>query len=150
MNSCTYCGESAVALDHVIPRMFISGLSKRTGDPGGEPGFTVPSCTQCNSILGSRIFNNLVERKEFVHKRLLVKLRKHNATVGWSNDEIEELGPALRGCIEVGMAKREIARDRIRYSAGPPEARWLAMEERWRDKMNRDDSTPNSSIRSGI
>ena len=145
MNSCTYCGETAVSLDHVIPRSFLSSR-KRSSSPSREPGFKVPSCTQCNSILGSRIFDNLVERKAYVHERLKVKLRKHSATVAWDDEDMEELGPALRDKIEIAMAKRTIARDRVTYSAGPPEARWLAMEERWRERMKSDPIVPRKSI----
>lgn len=131
MNSCAYCGERAVCLDHVIPRAFLSP-AKRTGK---EPGFRVPSCKQCNSILGDRIFKNLVERKAFIHDRLEVKLEKWAYCEEWTEKEMKKLGPGLRSKIDVAMARRRIALDRISYSSTPPDLRWLEMEERWRSKM---------------
>lgn len=130
MNSCAYCGEASCCFDHVIPRQYLSPNKKRTGK---EVGFKVPSCSQCNSILGDRIFKNLVERKEFVHKRLRVKLRKHSARVMWDEEEMAEMGPVLRSTIEIAQAKTDIARDRIAYSGAPPEAKWLKAEELWRE-----------------
>lgn len=150
MESCAYCGEMATCLDHVIPRAFQGRPLKRSKTSGHEPGLRVPTCTQCNGILGSRIFNNLVERKAFVHNRLSVKLRKYNASIGWGEDEIESLGRCIQSSIEIAMAKRSIARDRLIYSAGPPESHWIRLEEKWRDKMAIDPTLPQSSIRSVI
>ena len=97
-----------------------------------DPGFKVPACTQCNSIRGDRIFKNLVERTEYLHKRLVVKLRKYLTSAYWEYPEIQKLGKNLRSKIEVWEARAKIAEDRIVYSAGPPDARWLDMELRWR------------------
>ena len=128
MHSCIYCGEAAQCFDHVIPRSYLS-VAKRTGK---EPGFKVPSCIQCNSILGARIFRNLVERKEFVHKRLFVKLKRYVSHEKWEDHELKGLGRNLRSTVEIGEAKADIAEDRLEYSAGPPEARWLDVEDKWR------------------
>ena len=142
LNSCIYCGEASYCFDHVIPRSYLS-VAKRTGT---EPGFKVPTCTQCNSILGARIFKNIVERKDFVHQRLMVKLYKYATFIPWGEEELNEMGRNMRSSIEVAMAKRTIARDRLRYAAGPPEARWTEMEERWRD-LYKDESIPESKVR---
>lgn len=128
MNSCIYCGETANCYDHVIPRSYLS-VSRRTGK---EPGFKVPSCLQCNAILGDRVFQSLVARKAFVATRLRVKLHKDSAHCGWDEDELAEMGPHMRHSVEVQQARKKIADERLRYAAGPPETRWLEMEDRWR------------------
>ena len=135
MHSCVYCGEASSCLDHVIPYSYTSALSSGRRSGSADPGFRVPSCAQCNSILGDRIFANLVERKEYVNRRLKVRLERYSATVAWDESEMGGLGPNLRHSVEVMQAKRTIARDRLRYSAAPPDARWLEMEDRWRKKM---------------
>jgi len=143
MDSCIYCGEASHCFDHVIPRAYLSP-AKRTGT---EPGFKVPSCNQCNSILGDRIFGSLVERKQFAHERLKVKLAKWNQSVLWDEEELSSVGHNLRSTIEISQAKTRIARDRIKYSAAPPDIRWLEMEERWRQSHS-NDSIPESKLRS--
>ena len=144
MDSCIYCGEAAVCLDHVIPYSYTSAISSKYRNGGSDPGFRVPACTQCNVILGDRIFDNIVARKEYVHQCLQVKLSKYSATVAWDEEDMAPLGRNLRSKIEIGMAKRSIARDRLTYSAGPPEARWTEMEERWRERMKNDPTLPKS------
>ena len=138
LDECAYCGEFATGLDHVIPRSYISPVAakKRSNKCGGEPGFKVPSCTQCNSILGDRIFKNLVDRKKYVHKRLMVKLHDDACAMYWSEDERRPLGGIMKRVIDKSMAKREIASRRLKYSGCPPDARWLRMEERWRLSYN--------------
>ena len=146
LNSCIYCGEASQCLDHVIPYSYTSAISYKYRNGGSDPGFRVPACTQCNCILGDRIFRNLVERKEYIHKRLFVRLRKYVSCEKWEDHEIEGLGRNLRSTIEIGEAKADIAEDRLNYSAGPPEARWTEMEERWRE-LYKDESIPESKVR---
>jgi hypothetical protein len=138
MEICIYCGEKSQALDHVIPRFYVSGSWRRSRTAGGEPGFKVPACNQCNSILGDKIFKNLVERKEYIFKRLQVKLKKDFSTAYLTKAELAKYGRNLRSMLEIAEARAQIAEDRLNYAAGPPESRWLDMELRWRQKMQKE------------
>ena len=134
LDSCMYCGEAATLFDHAIPRLYCGRTASRTTHAGNEPGLKVPCCNECNVILGSRIFKNLVERKRFVHHRLLVRLQKYSNHVEWDTEEMGVLGKNLHHTVDAFMAKQIIARDRITYSAGPPEPIFLKIEEKWRQQ----------------
>jgi len=137
---CAYCGEDAECLDHVIPYSYTSAVSSKKRKGGSDVGFKIPACSQCNSILSDKIFRNIVERKEYVHKRLRKILHRYNAVVQWDESEMAEMGWALRQAVEAQQARCVIARDRLRYASAPPDAKWIRMEIKWRESMNEEPS----------
>lgn len=59
---CGYCfSEWATGWDHLIPRV--------AGGHGTKDNL-YPSCKRCNSILGSRIFASIEEKRDYVWERL--------------------------------------------------------------------------------
>lgn len=72
---CFYCRDTATCKDHTIPVSFVS-TGKRTGsDYRRLKDFQVPSCTECNLLLGSKCFPDMAARMLY----LLEKLKKRKA-----------------------------------------------------------------------
>ena len=121
--TCTYCGEPAEALDHVIPFSFLTCQQKRLPRHRNE-GITTWACNDCNSLLGARYFSNWAARVTFVSSHNLKRLKK-NKTPHWSEEELEEVDHSLRTFIEEKQG--ELRRDRRRAS-------WVGSVE-WDDHL---------------
>ena len=71
MAYCYYCGLPANGIDHVVPQKLLNGamiagdIDSYTELIGRGRGRTleVPSCQQCNSILGAGYDQTLADRK---------------------------------------------------------------------------------------
>lgn len=110
---CTYCGDPANTLDHVIPRAYLS-VKKRSVRSGREPGETVPACIDCNNRLGSRIFPTIRHRQAFIAEELSKAVAKE--TPAWTSDEIEEMGPSLRSMVAAGWSKASSTQRRLAFA----------------------------------
>lgn len=89
--TCTYCGEPADGIDHVIC-VASQTIGKRKRVMTGY-GPTTASCSECNSaILNSKGFNTFMERCSYVSDR---HSRKGGAA-HWSEEQLSELGYGLR------------------------------------------------------
>jgi len=98
---CTYCGDPATQLDHVIPVAFQTCLikPKRRSTAFGP---VAHCCASCNSILASRVFDTFHDRcREVSHK-----LNERTKAVEWSKEEMEKLDGSLKGYIEREQARR--------------------------------------------
>lgn len=78
-------------------------------------GGGIPSCIDCNQILGSRIFPTMDERKAFVLARLEQRY-KSLGRANWTPDELEELEPSLRATVQAAMSAAEILQARITFA----------------------------------
>src|SRR5262245_2617575 len=109
MALCTYCGETATALDHVIPRIYAEMTYSINSDRGlllKNFGKKVPACTECNSLLGAAPLLSVSARRAEVHRRLRVKYKNLLASPTWTDEEIEMLGPTLRSHVASCQEKR--------------------------------------------
>lgn len=105
--TCFYCGDIAVGKDHVFPVMF---------DPAGrkwEGRDTVQACKECNSILSHVRPDSVEGRVIHLRDRLVSKYKLDQLLPEWDDDELEELGPALRQRIKGKIHERERAKQRV-------------------------------------
>ncbi len=110
---CTYCGVDAQARDHVIPVLYAG----KAGTRGAFTNFdTVPTCHECNSLLGSKMFPTFEARAGYIVKRLRERAKKLLAEPSWTADEIAELGPTLRSAIQPRAVAQAEARRRMAFA----------------------------------
>lgn len=90
---CYYCGEKAECEDHVIPHslLYPEGVNRR-----GWERDTLPSCTECNSLLGSEVFDTLAERKSHLESKLVARYANELRSPTWTEKELAELGDSLQ------------------------------------------------------
>lgn len=109
---CTYCGDVADCFDHVVPfsrsnfnrRKRIFKISKKE-----MRSLCVPSCTECNSLLGNKEFLTVGRRASYLHKKYKKRYSKLLSLPDWDAEEIEELEYTMRDIILKDItAKREI------------------------------------------
>lgn len=117
--TCTYCGNPADGLDHVMPWTIITAQKRRDGGGGHTPGVRTHCCRQCNSILGNRIYPTMWLRIMHVNQRLRVLLADHMAYRIWTREETIPMGPNLRRQCEVKTLLRRVAGARIGWPYDP-------------------------------
>lgn len=101
---CAYCGEYGSEVEHVVPR--VSKL----------PTYTVLACRECNGTAGDRLFASFPEKQSFI----LAQYKKRYARVlrlpEWTEDEIDEMGYALRKQIEAYQTVKASIERRLEWS----------------------------------
>jgi len=119
--TCYYCGLPAESTDHVVPQSMLDDWI-RLGDledydlaTGRGRRLTVPSCQQCNSMLGGKYDPTLGDRKMRVKVRLRKKYERVLATPDWTPEQLATLGPRLRGHVERAIRMRDLVRRRIAW-----------------------------------
>lgn len=118
---CYYCGRPADTVDHVIPQVLLKQLEAMGDTEAWSVLYKrhkvkiVPACRDCNSVIGSKYFPTLAERKAFVKQRLRQRKRNVLETPNWSEGELNQLGPDLRGYVEHSIALREETKLRLRW-----------------------------------
>lgn len=114
---CEYCGEPAQARDHVVPRAFrraldgsreLSALLSRMPD-------TVPACHECNSIIGSDVFDSLAEKRAGIQERLAHRYRRLMRVAAWTDEELAEHEGRLRESLEAAEYKRRVLLIRLSW-----------------------------------
>lgn len=105
-DACIYCGDFYTDQDHLLPRGW-TGESQRKVTP------TVPSCSQCNNILGAHFIPRIHERAAQVAHRLRIKYRKELSIKRWTKNEIADMSYTLQMKIEHAEAVRDILRQRV-------------------------------------
>lgn len=109
MRPCTYCGApDGTNRDHVVPVSYTHNV--RTYDTP-----TVPSCGECNNLLGNRMYVTIQDRARF----LTGALKRHNKAVlrtpKWSPGELAEFGPRLRRTVEASAERARSVLARIAH-----------------------------------
>jgi len=119
LEPCYYCGLPATGIDHVIPQALLREFLFFQGEgldyPSDVKFYRVPSCKQCNSALGSRMFRTMADRRQAVKDYLQRKYAKLLRSPDWSEDEMAELGKTLRSHIRGRMALKTLVRQRIAW-----------------------------------
>lgn len=120
LEPCYYCGLPAESVDHVVPQALLDEWI-RLGDLENYHKatrgrrLTVPSCQQCNSILGCKLDQTLEHRKLRLKARLRTKYQRVLGMPDWTPEELDKLGPRLREHVESGLRLRALARRRIAW-----------------------------------
>jgi hypothetical protein len=98
---CTYCGEEADTIDHVIPIAFYGIKRKFINNDNGVRTY---ACRSCNSSLGSRVFVTFKAR--LTHVAATHSKKSKQTKSKWSHKELEELDHNLQSFIK---AKKNIS-----------------------------------------
>lgn len=108
MQPCTYCGSfSNLQRDHVIP-------VSSTGVPRNYSlGELVPTCGECNALLGDKMFTTVPTRAAYLLGVYPRRYRKILALPEWDPEELEELSYGLRDVVERGLKEREYIKQRL-------------------------------------
>lgn len=115
-HACFYCGDPADTLDHCpplsrIPDYEAIGLLR-------EFYVKVPSCRECNTLLGASLQGDIISREQ----KLKAKLRRRYARVlrlpDWSPSELRAMGRTMRDEIQRSIRLRERVQVRLDYSGG--------------------------------
>jgi hypothetical protein len=137
-NVCTYCGDPADVLDHVVPWSYLSAVVRK-GSQGHDLGIRTWACRECNSILGHKRFPCMWRRIVHVNDRLRVRLDEHLAYPIWQREELRHLGPNLRRQAEARNLLTRVARARVGWIFSPM---CLGIMENVRDRVC-DESSPD-------
>lgn len=97
---CFYCGNKSQARDHVTPR---SRLGSQNAFQRHE---TLPTCTECNSMLGDFVTCCAAGKAEYLLEKYLLKYKKYNS-IDWSNNEKQELGYTLKTTISKFIQRKK-------------------------------------------
>ena len=112
-HDCVYCGMTAQARDHIVPHSYaaIEGVSR-----DWQLSKIVPACTECNSLLSNLMHTTIATRALFLVGKLSVRYKKLLASPNWSEEELDELGAALRGHVRGEQSKKKLVQARIEYA----------------------------------
>lgn len=116
---CTYCGECATTLDHVLPISAAAALHDVI--VSDRPRFRhslkiVPCCADCNSRLGHRVFTCVSAKREALAKLLYKRHKRLLGSYDWQEIELARMGRMLHAYIEAQDSRRKIIEDRIRFA----------------------------------
>ena len=116
---CYYCGLPADSTDHVIPRAVIEQI-ETLGDPDVLAEMytrhrvrTVDACRECNSMLQSRYFSTLAERKAWMKDRLRTRYRRYLELPEWADTELMELSERLQMRVIASLEIKRIIQRRL-------------------------------------
>lgn len=113
--TCYYCGMSANAYDHVIPRSVLRMLDETDIEIPKNRIKRVPCCHECNCLLGASYQETIAERKKYLKLRLKNKYRALLKIPQWSEEEINELGYTLRQDLLCSLKKKEMLILRLKW-----------------------------------
>lgn len=91
---CWYCGDHATQRDHVIPHSLVGEKVRRWAGVD-----LVECCPECNSLLGTNLFQTMAQRCAFLAVKLRKKHRLASGRVEWSEEELCELTGSLQSYI---------------------------------------------------
>lgn len=109
---CIYCGDynSGIVRDHVV------SVAWRGGVRHYDRRHTVPSCPQCNSLLGDKPLHNIADRAAFLVGAIEHHERRYLFTVDRTAEELAELDHFLAISVRSAMYEKAIALQRIEYA----------------------------------
>lgn len=105
---CTYCGDHAQSLDHVIPKTFEDTCSfARTK--------VVPCCHECNSLLGDAFVHCVGGRADYVRALITERHNKVLSMPDWDTDELEDMSDRMRASIMCAMRHKKAIQARLSH-----------------------------------
>ena len=116
---CTYCGQIADSVDHVVPKHLLERAGELELDLSKimrMRSWQVPACRECNSMLGGKLFATLRERRESAHKSIRRKYASYLRVPSWSEEELSEMGPRASDEIRAALVVRDWIRGRLAWN----------------------------------
>lgn len=110
---CYYCGDTKQCVDHCPP---LRAIELMTIDEWSKNGFeliTLPSCNDCNAILGSAPLYTRLDRAERI--KTVLESRYEHQPILWSDDELAEMSDMFASGIRARRDKRDRLLDRMRH-----------------------------------
>lgn len=109
---CIYCGDyrSGIVRDHVV------SVAWRGGVRHYDRRHTVPSCPQCNNLLGDKPLHNIADRAAFLVGAIEHHERRYLFAVDRTAEELAELDHFLAISVKSAMYEKAIASQRIEYA----------------------------------
>lgn len=117
---CVYCGVPATTNDHFVPLSVLTMITDATTIISGM--VLLPSCGECNSLASDRIFPTIASKRRYIHKKLAKRHAAVLAMPKWTEDELSDLGYALRDFVIKGQVQRD----------------WLIQRLQWRNTSHRE------------
>lgn len=110
---CIYCGDNCSGLqrDHVV------SMAWRGGSRHYGKGHTVPSCPECNSILGDKAIHSIMERAEYLITGIAKRNKASLNAQFFTEEELQELDPLLRREVIFGMQDKVRIKRRINHAS---------------------------------
>ena len=93
---CTYCGDIATDIDHVIP---LSQYSQARPNNANNKGIRTFACNSCNLLLSDKYFNTFEERLNYIFNLNIKAAGKTGKSAVWTQKEIDELDWSLRSYV---------------------------------------------------
>ena len=109
---CVYCGQPGSTRDHILPRAW-------TGEASRQFTVTVPSCGECNSLIGESVADTIAERREIAQGRIRKKYHRILSHYEYTPAEIDEFGPGLRESVIRGLADKAHISARLEWPTDP-------------------------------
>ena len=109
---CHYCAAPADTKDHIVPISY--NYTQRPNNSPGKGGQTVDCCRECNSLLGAKALFSVEERAHEIAECLERRYKKELKAPVWSEEDLAELGPALRKQIKAKQFLRMEILERVR------------------------------------
>ena len=109
---CIYCGDynSGIVRDHVV------SVAWRGGKRHYDRRHTVPSCPQCNNLLGDKPLHNIADRAAFLVGAIERHERRFLNTADRTAEELAELDHFLAITLKSAMYEKAVALQRIEYA----------------------------------
>lgn len=113
---CAYCGYPATDTEHVTPKS-LSATAHELGIMHYGQQYTVPSCRECNSIAGKKLFICVTEKRAYIQKRLAGKYKKLLRLPDWTEGDMDGMADNLKGMIRRSMAHKRMIERRLRWKS---------------------------------
>ena len=113
---CTYCGDIANSIDHVIAVSYFDESIKRNGTLNSK-GVRTYSCRDCNCLLGSKYFETFRERCEYVNKRIEQRFKKVLNLPPWSPEEFAKLGKNIKASLGEKLNLKGVVLEKLRWQS---------------------------------
>lgn len=118
---CFYCGDIAQCKDHQPP---ICHADRINSSDGEVEYLLIPSCNECNQLLGSSFTNTADERSSLAKSLLRQKYKSLLIASTIESDRSGLTGRLKRQCMAYD-AKAKVIRDRLSFDSYPYENRMI-------------------------
>lgn len=110
---CVYCGVESCGWDHVPPLHYVGRLSDE--DRKRSRPRKLPSCEECNKVLGGVVLTSLHDRRAWVKRQLRRRYAHQLRIPEWREDELAELTGRTREDVQTYSAFAQHLMQRLNY-----------------------------------